>query len=74
MNWETVMGEILTYDGTTDCIEVLQAQDLYIQNGHLCEMLSLKSCIDYGPIEIGDTILLLIGKIYILKNMNMKKD
>lgn len=74
MNWKTVMGEILTYDGTTDCIDLLQTQDLYIQDGHLREMLSLNDCIDYGPIEIGDTILLLIGKIYILKNMNMKKD
>jgi hypothetical protein len=74
MNWETVMGEILPYDGTTDCIDVLQTQDLYIQDGHLREMLSLESCVDYGPIEIGDTILLLIGKIYILKNLDRKRD
>lgn len=67
MNWKTVMGEILTYDGTTDCIDLLQTQDLYIQDEHLREMLSLNDCIDYGPIELGDKIFLYSGQTYILK-------
>lgn len=58
---------MLTYDGTTDCIDVLQTQDLYIQDGHLREMLSLESCIDYGPIELGDKVFLYSGHTYILK-------
>ena len=67
MNWKTVMGEVLTYDGTTECIGILHAQDLYVQDGHLREMVSLNDCIDYGPIEIGDKVLLYSGQTYILK-------
>lgn len=58
MIWEDVRGEQLTYDGSEECLSMLRERDLFISNGHLCEMCSLTACKDYGAISIGDKILI----------------
>lgn len=50
--------EYIVYDGTEECDKELLKKDLYVQDGHLCEMISLNACEDYGAIEVGDTIML----------------
>lgn len=66
MIWEEIRGEILTYNGA-ESEDLLLDRDMYVQDGHLREMVSLDDCIDYGPIELGDKVFLYSGQTYILK-------
>lgn len=73
MIWEEIRGEVLTYNGA-ESEDLLRDRDMYVQDGHLREMVSLDDCIDYGTIEIGDKVFLYSGQTYILKNMNARRD
>lgn len=65
MIWEEIKGEILTYNGA-ESEDLLRNRDMYVQDGHLREMVSLDDCIDYGPIELGDKVFLYSDQTYIL--------
>ena len=73
MIWEEIRGEMLTYNGA-ESEDLLRDRDMYVQDGHLREMVSLDDCIDYGPIKIGDKVLLYSGQTYILRNMDARRD
>ena len=59
----------IDYDGSPECIAELQSYDLYINEGkdgtHLCEMISLNSCEDWGVICPGDKVLITEREVYI---------
>lgn len=61
-HWTPLDGEIITYDGTPDCDAELHLRDLfiYVENdeARLYEACSLTGYIDYGPIHVGDRVLL----------------
>lgn len=69
MIWQDVKGEMLTYDGTEDCESMLLDRDLFTWKGHLCEGYSLHGYEDHGPINVGDTVLILhnLDEIVILR-------
>ena len=62
--WKDLKGEMLVYDESSKCSNLLLTRDLYVNDcvdgtKHLCEMYSLNACEDYGPIKPGDVILII---------------
>lgn len=71
MIWQNVEGEMLTYDGSKEAVSMLADRDLYISHhpkgDHICEMCSLDICVDWGPIVVGDKVLLLDDKVCVIR-------